>query len=506
MENNDSVAVLMSIKTNKKWDYKVYYPERLIIGKILMDKNGNYINENGKTYRCFDNDLDIKSCYMFPETLKNIQEIYASESDYNICEIDNSLLNEALTAYFNENCENIYYSKDNICNNSIDCYKVDISCGLVSKIDPSLNFWTADEESYEVENVFAFDTDIDDDLDYISEPQSIQEQMKDNQEEADARNRDFNYKEVSSKIKEVVKGQDKAINQILVALKDHIESNGENKATMLVIGKSGSGKTEIFRNATKHLGIDYIIADATKLTKEGYVGESLTDYLKQLYINCNRNLQRAQKGLFILDEIDKKAQNGNHEKVGTKAVLDSCLSLMEDGKITVPGVGMFDTSNMMFACLGAFSGIDSRDIDQRPLGFGSEFNLEKLAKSTSEKDIENYGIAQEFIGRINYLIELNPLTKDILIDILLNSPKSALLKNAKFLKECRNIILKYDDSYIDEVLNKANYKVTGARSLNKTLMDTLLWAKQEIYEQDIKNKELVLTGNTVKDPKVYTLK
>ena len=95
MENNDSVAVLMSIKTNKKWDYKVYYPERLIIGKILMDKNGNYINENGKTYRCFDNDLDIKSCYMFPETLKNIQEIYASESDYNICEIDNSLLNEA---------------------------------------------------------------------------------------------------------------------------------------------------------------------------------------------------------------------------------------------------------------------------------------------------------------------------------------------------------------------------------------------------------------------------
>lgn len=480
---NFTLGILALIYENQDENCRILIPKGVITGVVNKDGIGEYIHCNNQKYYKFDNNLEANECYIFPinsETLMNeYLDVEALEdADY----IEKDYLEEIMSTYVAEVIENMFYSKYNYVSDDEKFYRVDVTNDGISEIDPRLDFWKALKNEIPLTEKIEF------------EDNETEEMIS-----------DFDYKEVASEVKRVVKGQDEPLDQILVSLKKHILSNGKLKSTMLVTGESGSGKTEIFRNVCRLLNIDYVIADATKFTQEGYVGDNVSEMLRQLYDRSGRKLAKAQRGLLIVDEIDKKANKNFHELVSSKGVLDGLLKIMEGGKINVSGIGEFDTSNLIFVALGAFDGIRN-DLDDKVVGFNRENKKSSGNKILQTEDFIRYGLTHEFIGRFSTLITLNKLTVDVLVDILLNSDASILKINQEFLADCFNIKLNCSDDYIKTVVKNSEKLKIGARGLNRIVEQSLFIAMKEILENNIKNKELVLTEKTVENPKVYTLK
>ena len=272
-------------------------------------------------------------------------------------------------------------------------------------------------------------------------------------------------------------GQDRQVRQIITAIYRAINFKSI-KSNVLIIGSSGTGKTETIRQVAKRLHIPYTIEDATKYTQEGYYGADVNDMIYNLIENAKKDMEKAQNGIIIIDEIDKKAGHEAHDVSGTE-VLKSLLKIIEGTTIKIPSPDDsfaeelidFDTKNIIIIFLGAFSGLDKiRDkrLNTNPLGFVTN-NQEKKEKSRFLKqDLVEYGMPEEFVGRIDTIIEMNKLTKQDLASILRRSKLSIFRRYQSELRE-KGITLSYCDKLFDCIAEESLALDTGARELSNTV-------------------------------------
>ncbi len=273
-------------------------------------------------------------------------------------------------------------------------------------------------------------------------------------------------------------GQNEPVRRIITAIYKAIVFKSI-KTNLLIIGDSGTGKTETIRQILKVLNLPYTIEDATKYTQEGYYGADVEEMIYNLYEKANQDIERAQNGVIVIDEIDKKAGKGfsDERDVSGREVLNSLLKIIEGSTIEVPTDEEpysidFDTSNLIVIFLGAFSGLE--EIRKKRLNTSKAgFNLNKDVKPKQDtkllkQDLIKYGLPEEFVGRISTIVEMNKLTKQDLASILRNSKLSIFRAYQRELRE-RGISLYYSGRLFERIAEKSLLTDTGARELNNTV-------------------------------------
>lgn len=284
--------------------------------------------------------------------------------------------------------------------------------------------------------------------------------------------------EVEESVLTCIIGQNEPVRQIITAIYKAIVFKSI-KTNLLIIGDSGTGKTETIRQILKVLNLPYTIEDATKYTQEGYYGADVEEMIYNLFENANQDIERAQNGVIVIDEIDKKAGKGfsDERDVSGREVLNSLLKIIEGTKISIdidkePYIADFDTSNLIVIFLGAFSGLE--EIRKKRLNTSKAgFNLNKDTKPKQDtkllkQDLIKYGLPEEFVGRISTIVEMNKLTKQDLASILRNSKLSIFRAYQRELRE-RGISLYYSGRLFERIAEKSLLTDTGARELNNTV-------------------------------------
>ena len=284
--------------------------------------------------------------------------------------------------------------------------------------------------------------------------------------------------EVEESVLTCIIGQNEPVRQIITAIYKAIVFKSI-KTNLLIIGDSGTGKTETIRQILKVLNLPYTIEDATKYTQEGYYGADVEEMIYNLFENANQDIERAQNGVIVIDEIDKKAGKGfsDERDVSGREVLNSLLKIIEGTKISIdidkePYIADFDTSNLIVIFLGAFSGLE--EIRKKRLNTSKAgFNLNKDVKPKQDtkllkQDLIKYGLPEEFVGRISTIVEMNKLTKQDLASILRNSKLSIFRAYQRELRE-RGISLYYSGRLFERIAEKSLLTDTGARELNNTV-------------------------------------
>ena len=284
--------------------------------------------------------------------------------------------------------------------------------------------------------------------------------------------------DVEESVLRCIIGQDKPVRQIITAIYKAIVFK-QIKTNLLIIGDSGTGKTETIRQILNELNLPYTIEDATKYTQEGYYGADVEDMIYNLYENANEDIERAKNGVIVIDEIDKKAGNGvsGERDVSGREVLNSLLKIIEGSNVEVstdedPFSINFDTSNLIVIFLGAFSGLEEirkKRLNSTQSGF--RLNEDSKVKQDTrflKQDLIKYGLPEEFVGRINTIVEMNKLTKQDLALILRNSKLSIFRKYQRELRN-RGISLYYNGKLFELIAAKSLLTDTGARELNNTV-------------------------------------
>lgn len=287
-------------------------------------------------------------------------------------------------------------------------------------------------------------------------------------------------KKIERGVLQCIIGQDKQVRQMITSIYRAINFK-TIKSNVLIIGNSGTGKTETIKQIAKRLNIPYTIEDATKYTQEGYYGADVSDMIYNLLDNAKQDIKKAQNGIIIIDEIDKKA--GHEEKdVAGAEVLKSLLKIIEGTIIKIPKMDdpfdesmiNFDTKNIIVVFLGAFSGLDKiRDkrLNSNPLGFYDKTTSSNLPEQKArflKQDLVQYGMPEEFVGRIDTIIEMNKLKKEDLALILRKSKLSIFKRYQAELKK-EGIKLSYNKKIFESIAEESLALDTGARELSNTV-------------------------------------
>ena len=308
-------------------------------------------------------------------------------------------------------------------------------------------------------------------------------------------------------VTKAVIGQDKQVQRIIGAInKNQIISNPTLKQNILVTGPTGTGKTEIFRQIARELNLPITIEDATKYTVTGYVGDDVDDMIAHLISNAGGDIKRAERGIIVVDEIDKKADNEQGSKVATGGVLESLLKFMDGDEIKVRykrSLVSFDTARLTLVASGAFSGLDKSAKQSSPVGF-SRGETKDLSKFSTE-NFERFGILPEFIGRCKTKVILNELSEDDLVKIMLHSTCSPLILNKALFKDAYGIDLVMDEETIREVAKASKELKTNARGLSSIVEEMLSVADFEIQQNPDSYSRLNVYKETVYDSTKYEL-
>lgn len=341
--------------------------------------------------------------------------------------------------------------------------------------------------------------------------------------------------EIKEYLDQYVIGQDQAKRSVSVAIYNHYKRinsavKDENveiqKSNILLLGPTGSGKTLIAQTLAKFLNVPFAIADATTLTEAGYVGEDVENILLKLIQNADYDIERAEKGIIYIDEIDKIARKSENPSitrdVSGEGVQQALLKILEGTTASVPPQGgrkhphqefiQINTSNILFICGGAFDGMEKiieQRINVRSMGFGADIkskqekDLGELFKEILPEDLLKFGLIPEFIGRLPIIVSLNALTVDVLVRIL-KEPKNAIVKQYKKLFEYDEVNLEFDEEALYKIANKAISRDTGARGLRTIVEDLLIDVMYDIPSKKNVDK-VVVTESSVDDKKVKVI-
>ena len=508
------------------------------IGMIKGDyskKNDIFVDEFGYEYTNMTGNCIYDDRYFCcPTTLQELIDVYDSEDE-------NYLLEEFLDSFM----DRCYVGFYDLVTGTIKLIEIDfnkIENSFFGKDDEKNNVSETIEYKPDEEEKFVFDIkslkdlrdkkSIEEVRDFIDKLLSVNDYVKENYNEStEIKTSDplkkegsrkialkkeesskFNLKDMRDFVFSEIIAQDEAVKRITTCIMSNLDSsNPKRKSHLLLTGPTGTGKSKTIQLICEYLDIPYTKVDSTDYTQTGYVGRSVDEMLQRLIYAANGDVEKAQKGILVIDEIDKKASKDEKGDASTKAVMDSLLKITGRGIVQVDLIEDkskttidFDTSNLTVIFTGAFEGIENIENNTgcKTVGFVKEEEKTKEENRNMPKLLIKYGMTPELIGRIKCIVPLKSFEEKDYVQILKYSKSSPLLIEKEYYEKDKGIKFTYTSNCVIELARQAKELNVGARGL-ETVVSKMLEDVQERVLNREHIKTLKLTKKTVLNNKEY---